>query len=382
MEASASPPEPSPLSENLERRLQSRLLDVLIRAGLLALLVLLCYRVFSPFLSLMAWALILAVSLYPLQQRLARRVRGRQGLASTLLVVVGILVILVPTALLMNSFGDSVRSVVQGVKENTLDVPAPTERVRHWPLVGPRIYALWSHAHSDLPGLVQSLQPKIGELARQALSIVARIGVDLLLVLASLVIAGIFMAYGRSGATSAVAIFSRLVGPDRGERFAKLSTATVRTVGQGVLGVAFIQSMILGLILLVARVPGAGILSIIALILAIAQVPTFLVTMPAIIYLWTSGHYGGVPATAWSVLLLLAGLIDNVLKPLLLGRGVDAPMPVVLLGALGGMAAEGLLGMFVGATLLTMGYQLFLGWVASVPAAPGPPPPGGSAPSP
>ncbi|HVE38536.1 MAG TPA: AI-2E family transporter [Planctomycetota bacterium] len=375
MEQAASPPGPLPVPEGLERRLQARLLDVLIRAGLLAALVLLCYRVFSPFLTLMAWALILAVALYPLQQRLARRLGERQGLASALLIVLAIAVIVVPTALLMNSFGDSVRSGIRGVQQNTLEIPPPKERVRNWPVVGPRVYDLWTQAHSDLPGLVESLQPKIGELARRALALVARIGVDLLLFLASLILAGIIMAYGRAGAGSSVAIFGRLVGSERGEHFAALSTATVRTVAQGVLGVAFIQSMIIGLILLVAGVPGAGILSIVALILAIAQVPTVLVTIPAIIYLWSSGQYGSVLAILYTVLLLLAGLIDNALKPLLLGRGVDAPMPVVLLGALGGMASDGILGMFVGATLLTMGYQLFMGWVSIAPDAPAPPSP-------
>ena len=376
MEASASPPGSAPrsLSEDLERRLLPSLLDVLIRAGLLGVLVLLCYRVFSPFLTLMAWALILAVSMYPLQRWLARKLGGRQGVASALLVVLAITVIVVPTAFLMNSFGDSVRHVVRSVQQNTLEVPPPKAGVRNWPVVGSAVYNLWSRAHSDLPGLVESLQPKIGELARNALSAVAQIGVALLLFLASLIIAGIFMAYGESGARSSVAIFSRLVGPERGARFAMLSTATIRTVAKGVLGVAFIQSIVIGLILLVAGVPGAGMLSIIALVLAIAQVPTLLMIVPTVAYLWVGDRYPVGVAIGYSVLLVLAGLIDNVLKPLLLGRGVDAPMPLVLLGALGGLAVDGILGMFVGATLLTLGYQLFMGWVSGAPAVPPPPP--------
>src|SRR6185503_13820261 len=148
MEQAAAAPGPESVSENLEGRLQSRLLDVLIRAGLLAALVVLCYRIFSPFLTLMAWALILAVALYPLQQRLGRRLGGRQGLASALLIVLAIAVIVVPTALLMNSFGDSVRSGIRGVQQNTLEIPPPKERVRNWPVVGPRVYDLWTQAHS------------------------------------------------------------------------------------------------------------------------------------------------------------------------------------------------------------------------------------------
>ena len=134
---------------------------------------------------------------------------------------------------------------------------------------------------------------------------------------------------------------------------------------------AFIQAIAVGLCLLIAGVPWAGALSAIVLILGIAQVPALLVTLPAIIYVWSRGGHGTAVAIAYSVLLFLAGMTDNVLKPLLLGRGVDAPMPVILLGALGGMATRGILGMFVGATLLALGYQIFMGWVANRSAGEG-----------
>ena len=141
-------------------------------------------------------------------------------------------------------------------------------------------------------------------------------------------------------------------------------------MAQGVLGVAFIQAIVVGLVMLIAGVPFAGVLAVIVLVLGIAQVPALLVTLPVIAYIWTSGDYGTAPAVIYTVLLLVAGMLDNVLKPLLLGRGVDAPMPVILLGALGGMASAGILGMFVGATLLALGYQIFMGWVATNPDAP------------
>jgi predicted PurR-regulated permease PerM len=112
---------------------------------------------------------------------------------------------------------------------------------------------------------------------------------------------------------------------------------------------------------------------LIVLVLGIAQVPALIVTLPAIGYIWWSGDYSTVGAIVFSVLLFAAGMTDNVLKPLMLGRGVDAPMPVILLGALGGMATAGILGMFVGATLLALGYQIFMGWVAATQNAPAPP---------
>ena len=360
---------PSQLDQALEQRLASSLMDVLIRAGLILAMAMLCYQVFSPFLTLMVWALILAVTLYPLHQALASKIGGKQGLAATLLVVVGVVLIVAPTAMLMSSLGDSVHQLVNDVQNNSLKIPAPRPGVEAWPVVGKRLHDVWSKAHADLPALVQSMQPKIGELAKTALGFVASIGGGLLQFLASFIIAGIIMAFGQAGSRGSRAIFERIVGNARGSEFASLSTATIRAVALGVIGVALIQAIIVGLALLVAGVPWAGVLAVIVLVLGIAQVPALIVTLPAIVYIWSSGDYSTAAAIAYTVVLFLSGMADNVLKPLMLGRGVDAPMPVILLGALGGMATAGILGMFVGATLLTLGYQIFMGWVAANPNA-------------
>lgn len=357
------------LDKELEDRLASRLLDVLIRAGLILAMVMLCYQVSSPFLTLMVWALILAVTMYPLHQILANKIGGKQGLAATLLVLVGLVLLVAPTVVLMSSLGDSVHALVNDVKTNSLQIPAPRANVENWPLVGKKLYGFWSKAYTDLPALIQSHQPKIGDLTKTALGFVAGIGGGLLKFMASFIVAGIIMAFGQSGGRSMGAIFERIFGSEHGGRFTKLSTATIRAVAQGVIGVAFIQAIVVGLALLVAGVPWAGVLSVIVLVLGIAQVPAVLVTLPAIGYIWTSGDYGNVAAIAYTVALFLAGMTDNVLKPLMLGRGVDAPMPMILIGALGGMAAGGILGMFVGATLLALGYQIFMSWVATRPDA-------------
>ena len=186
-----------------EQRRSSQLLDVLIRAGLILALAVLCYQIFSPFLTLMVWALILAVAMYPMHQWLARRLGGRQGLAATLIAVVGAIVIVTPTGLLAGSLGDSVRGFVHSVQTNTLEIPAPKPSVEGWPIVGKKIYGFWSSAHSDFPALVQSMQPKIGDVKKWALGFVAGIGVGILKFVASFLIAGIIMAFGAAGARSA-----------------------------------------------------------------------------------------------------------------------------------------------------------------------------------
>jgi len=313
------------------------------------------------------------VTLYPLHQALAARIGGRQGWAATLITVLGVALIVAPTAVLLGSLGDSVHRAIDAVQQNTLQIPPPRPAVAAWPVVGPKIHAYWQQAHDDLPTLVKSLQPKVGDLAKVALAMVASIGGGILAFVAAFIIAGIIMAFGEAGDRASRAIFARVVGAERGDEFTVLSVATIRAVAQGVIGIAFIQSILVGLCLLVAGVPLAGVLAIIVLVLGIAQVPALIVTLPAIAYLWMSGSYGTGEAALYSVLLFVAGMADNVLKPLMLGRGVDAPMPVILLGALGGMATAGIVGLFVGAVLLALGYQIFMGWVAADPEAKPPP---------
>jgi predicted PurR-regulated permease PerM len=229
-----------------EDRVPARLLDVLIRAGLILALALLCYRVFAPFLVLMVWALILAVTLYPLHQAVARGIGERQGLAATLITILGVVLIVAPTALLLSSIGDSVQQLIRDVQHDTLQVPPPRPNVAAWPVVGKKVYAFWEKAHADLPGLVQSLQPKIGHLAKAGLAMVASIGRAVLQFIAALIIAGIIMAFGQAGDRSGTAIFGRLVGSERGAEFSHLAVATIRAVAQGVIGVAFIQAIIVG----------------------------------------------------------------------------------------------------------------------------------------
>ena len=342
--------------------------DTLIRVGLIGALAVLCFRIFSPFLSLTVSSIILAVAIYPLHQWVARRIGGRQKLASTILVIVGVSLLIIPTWALMNSFADSVGSFVSAVQQNTLRIPPPSENVKNWPIVGNDAYNYWTRASADLPGLLQTMQPKLSDLTRDAFSIIASIGRSMLLLFAAFIIANIVMAYGDSAGRNGQLIFSRLAGPTRGATLAQLALSTIRAVALGVVGVAAIQALLIGLALMIAGIPVAGILAIVALVLGIAQVPAIIITLPVIVYIWAGGDYSSGAAVAHTIILLLTSLADNVLKPLMLGRGVNVPMPVILLGALGGMATGGIQGMFVGATALALGYELLKNWVTTGPS--------------
>ncbi|TPQ31621.1 AI-2E family transporter [Cupriavidus pinatubonensis] len=345
-----------------ERALSRGLLDVLIRAGLIATLVIFCFEIFHPFFDLVVWALILAVTIYPLQVRLRGRLGLSEGHIATLIVLLSIAIILVPAYLLGVAVFESVERAIDVVKDGRLSIPQPAESVASWPLVGQQLYAFWQQAATDLSGLLMKVAPQLKGFSVGLLAKLAGLGTGLLVFVFALIIAGIIMAYGEMGSRSAERIASRIVGPDRGLRIVELCTATIRAVAQGVVGIAFIQMMLIGVAFIVKDIPGAGLLALAVLLLGIMQLPATLITVPVIVYVFATE--GTTFATiVFSIYVFVAGLADNVLKPLLLGRGVDVPMPVVLIGALGGMVTGGIIGLFIGPVMLAVGYRLFWLWV-------------------
>ncbi|MVV49890.1 AI-2E family transporter [Pseudomonas sp. PB120] len=349
-----------------EKTLTRSLLDVLIRAGLIIVLVLFCFEIFQPFRDLMLWSVILAITLYPLQERLKGPLGQKDGRIATLIILVAIIILMVPIYLLGTSIADSVEHAISVVKEGGIDIPPPAESVAGWPLVGKPLSALWAQAYNDLPGLTQKYIPQIKGVSLTLLSKLAGVGMGFLTFIFALIIAGIFMAYGEAGSRSAVQIASRVSGPAKGPKIAELCTATIRAVALGVVGIAFIQMLLVGLGFVVKGIPGAGLLALAVLLLGIMQLPVTLITIPVIAYVFATE--GASTATiTFAIYVFVSGLVDNVLKPLLLGRGVDVPMPVILIGALGGMVTNGIIGLFIGPVVLAVGYQLFWQWVQDRP---------------
>lgn len=340
----------------------------LVRLGLVVLLVYLSARVFSPFLDLILWALILAVALFPLHQKLANKLKGRQGRASVVMTLTGLLVLGVPTIMLGNSFAAHVAQTYHAFENGTLTIEQPSPSVAEWPVVGKKIYRAWSSAAADLPGYVKKFDKQLTNTFKSLLKAALNSTKSLFLFLASLIIAGIMMAYGQSGMRAIERIFTRVVGSGKGSELQVLATATIRSVANGVIGVAFIQALLLGVGFIFAGIPAAGVLALIVLFIGIAQLPALIITLPVILYLWSTGDTSTVVNIFFTVYFIIAGTSDGFLKPILLGRGVDAPMPIILIGALGGMFSAGIIGLFVGAVVLSVSYKIFMAWVNEQPS--------------
>ncbi|MBO9715967.1 MAG: AI-2E family transporter [Pseudoxanthomonas sp.] len=354
----------------LRKLVTSDMAEMLIRLGLVAFLLVLCVRVFSPFAGLVSLSMILAISLYPLYERLTRALGGRRGLAGTLFVLAILLLLGIPMVLLGSALGTQLGELHDAIENHTLAIPAANPKVAEWPIVGDRLFRAWSEAAANLPGFLDKNREMVKEISAKVLALVAGGAATTLVFLASVAVAGVMMAYAVTGGDAVARVVVRLTGPERGPRLVHLSVATVRSVATGVVGVAFIQAILLGTGFLVAGIPGAGVLALLVMFLGILQLPALIISLPAAGYLWwADDEMSTLLKVVFTVFFVLAGMVDNLLKPLLLGRGVDAPMLVILIGAIGGMATAGITGLFVGAVLLAVGYTLFADWVASGEAA-------------
>lgn len=337
--------------------------DTMIGLGLAAALIILCFQVFTPFIGIMLWAVILAVTLYPAHQALARRMGGKEGRSSTVIAITGLVIIGAPLVILGTSLANHLSDGYQAFQNDEVHIRQPGPSVKEWPIVGERVFNAWSEASTNLPGYIQENKAGLQNIVKKAIAVSASTMSGIFMFLGAIIIASIMMAYGQSGSAAMARIVSRFSGREKGPELLKLSTLTVRSVAAGVLGVAFIQALIMGVGFVFAGVPAAGVLAVVVLLIGILQLPALLISIPIVAWLWGAGDGSSVHNLIWTVYLIVGGTADNFLKPLLLGRGVDAPMPVILLGAIGGMISAGIIGLFVGAVLLAVGYQLFMEWV-------------------
>lgn len=353
-------------TKNTVKIQSAELMDTLIRFSVIAFLAVVCIRIFAPFTAIMVWGLMLAVMLYPLHQMLVKRLGGKQGRSSVLIVAVGLLLIGGPVVMLGGSFVQHIKSFHTALENDGLQIQPPAASVEEWPLVGKRIYKAWNEAATNLPAFLATYKEELIQFSKRGFSALRNSLSSVFMFLAALVVAGIMMAWGDPGTSAMRRILIRVAGPVKGPQLQQLSVATVRSVVTGVLGVAFIQALLLGAGFFFSGVPAPGILALIVLLLGIMQLPAMVVSLPVIAYLWMGGDLSVVLKIVVTIYLLVAGMADNVLKPMLLGRGVDVPMPVVLIGALGGMVVGGFIGLFLGAVLLAVGYEIFMDWVNSV----------------
>jgi predicted PurR-regulated permease PerM len=334
--------------------------EAAIRVGLLFLIAAWCFLIVEPFIIPILWGMIIAIACAPMYRWMQQRLGGRSKLAATIFTLLALALLITPTVMLVDTVAETTQTLSADLQRGSLTVPPPPASVREWPVIGEQLSAFWNGASENLGATLTSIAPHLKEAAGWLLSTAAGAGIGVLQFVVSIIIAGVLLANTEGVGGFLKALATRLMG-DRGEGYAIMASQTVRSVAQGVLGVAVIQSLLAGVGLLAAGVPGAGLWALLILLLAIVQLPPLLVLAPILLYVFSpASPTVAVIFMVWSILVSMS---DAFLKPLLLGRGVEVPMLIILIGAIGGMMHSGIIGLFVGAVVLALGYELFRAWL-------------------
>jgi len=343
-----------------KKRIVNIAIDLILKLGGLFIIIFLCYKIVQPFVSILLWSFIIAIILFPLFEIVNGLFRDRKKLAALAITLIGLTVLVIPSIWLVNQLVDGVKYIAEMVPDGELRIPPPTESVADWPLIGQWLYDNWLQASDNLSESLKGFMPQISNFGEKLLGALANTGMGILQFAISILLAGIFLVYFKTASRSGLAVFQKFAG-DRGEEFMNISLHTIRNVATGVLGVAIIQTTLMGLGLIIADIPLAAVWIIILLIMTIAQIPAIIFNIPLIIYLFA--FRDPLPASLWSVYFIAMGLIDNILKPLIMGRDSDVPMLVIFFGAIGGFIAFGFMGLFLGAIILSLAYKLYVTWI-------------------
>ena len=326
----------------------------------LAFLLSWCFNIIAPFFNPIMWAAILAITLFPAHQRLKKKLKGRGTLAAIVVTILIFGLFVSAAGWLAFKTGGEIKSEINDYREGRLKIPLPSESVKSWPVVGNSVYQLWSQMTNGVDILIQKYPEQVKTILSYGVQLLATTGKGLFIFALSIIINCVFLVYAEQSAHFARTVFNRLINSDKFD-MATIAAVTIRNVVRGILGVAIIQSTCAGIGFVVAHIPYAGIWALLCLILAIIQIGIFPVVLCVLIYIWTSGNT--TTALLLTIWMIPVGLLDNILKPLMMGKGAPAPMLVIFLGSLGGFIYSGFIGLFTGAVILSLGYKLFDVWL-------------------
>jgi predicted PurR-regulated permease PerM len=336
-------------------------------AGIAALvLVVGCVLVLRPFISALLWAIVLCSSSWPIYRRLLKLIGGRRTLAALAMTLGMILVVLLPFVIIGGAVSDDVRDLTVAVRSwIETGPPAPPDWLAKVPLVGPRSVEYWQTLATDSAKLVEAGKRLVGP-ASGLLVAIGKMLISGLVELALSILIAFFLFRDGESAANRVSIAVERVAGERGRHLLTLAGSTVRGVVYGVLGTALVQAVMAGIGYLIASVPGAGMLALLTFFLSVVPVGPPLIWIPATLWLLHEG------STGWAVFMLVWGIgvssVDNVVKPWLISQGSDMPFLLMLFGVLGGALAFGFIGVFLGPTLLAVGYRLVTEWAAGATA--------------
>jgi predicted PurR-regulated permease PerM len=351
----------TPVQASLPERSGEEVIQIAIRLGLLAFLIYWSFVLLRPFIPILVWSVVLSVALYPVYDWLSAHLGQRPRTAAAITTIIVLAVFLGPATWLGLGLVDGLRSISDQLTSGDVGIPSPPDSVRDWPVIGAPLYDTWEMASENLDAAFRQIAPHLKPLAGPILAIAGSAGTGTLKFIAAVLIAGFLFPSGPKHVEAVKNVLTRIV-PQRSADFLALAGATIRTVAQGVIGIAVLQSLLAGIGLKIAGVPHAGVLAFAVLVLGIVQIGSAPILLPVIVWIWTVKDVG--TAVLITIYLILVGISDNALRPFLMGRGLSTPVLVIFIGVLGGTLAHGIVGLFVGPIVLSVAWQLMMAWVS------------------
>ena len=341
-------------------RLTTTFVELAIRIGALGLVLYWTLILLLPFLTIGIWSAVLTVALYPVFEWMVRRLGGRRRLAAVVVTLLSLLVVIGPATWLALDLVESLRMISERIDLSTLVLPAPPASVKNWPLIGDRVYQFWNLASTNLKEALAKIIPQLKPVGTILLGIAADAGTGILKFFAAIIVAG-FLFAPAPAIIDAVKKFLRRLVPQRGEEFANLAGTTIRAVSRGVIGISALQALLAGIGLMIAGVPAASVITSAVLILGIIQIGPAIVLVPVVIWSWFTME----PASAllFTAYMVPVNLLDNLLRPIVMGRGLKTPILVILIGVIGGTLAYGITGLFLGPIVLAVIWELMVAWI-------------------
>lgn len=332
-------------------------LGVLFIAGLIAA----SFWILQPFLPAVVWSTAIVVASWPLMQTIQRRLWNRRSLAVAVMTMALLLVLIVPLALAVNTIVENADKIAGWVTSlATLKLPPPPDAVRNLPLVGAKIAAAWEQAvAAGAEDLAAHLAPYAGKVVGWFVSQVGNIGLITLQFLLTVIISAVLFANGEEAAARVMRFARRLAGA-QGEAAVRLAAQAIRGVALGVGVTALVQAFLGGVGLAVVGIPFAAILTAVMFVLCLAQLGPLLVLLPAVIWLYWAGH--SILGTVLLLWMIVVSSLDNVLRPLLIRRGAELPLLLIIAGVIGGLIAFGFVGIFIGPVVLAVAHTLLEVW--------------------
>jgi predicted PurR-regulated permease PerM len=346
----------------MKKTVETPLIDTILRIVVLFVVIAWCIGIILPFLEPVIWGAIIAITLYSFFAMVKRWVGNRNMLAGVLLTLLMLAILLLPTAWLVKSLAEGIHGLAIQLRDQTFVIPPPDPSVAGWALIGKPVSEIWLLASQSLGSAVMTYREPLSKLGMTMLGPLGGLMKSFIMFCVAVIIAGAFLVKADASADFARKLIHRLV-VGRSDEIIPVIGITIKNVAKGILGVAFFQFLASGMVFVLANVPFAGIWALAVLIFAILQLPSIIVTLPVMIYLFSANEL--MPAILWTIALLIVGLSDNVLKPLLMGKGSTVPMLVIFLGAIGGFIFSGLIGLFTGAIVLSVGYNLMMHWLGN-----------------